>query len=49
MAQTFDILSLDYLILDNLNFETSKVHDIGLQRYKDYKIRVGGKNSVPFK
>ena len=28
--------------------EIFKANDIGLQRYKDYKIRVCGDNSVPF-
>ena len=39
--QSFDIsLHLDYLIQQNSYLEISKVYDIGLQRYGDYKIRV---------
>jgi len=29
-------------------FEKSTVYDIGLQRYLHHKIRVCGKNSIPF-
>ena len=34
-VQTFDISNLNYLIDKNLQFEISKVYDIGLQKYMD--------------
>ena len=50
MVYTFDISNLDYLSqLQNLYmFEISKVYDIGLQRSRYWKIRVCGKDSIPF-
>ena len=44
---TFDISNLDYLIYKNSEFEISKVYDIGLQSYNDWKIRVCDKDSIP--
>ena len=43
---TFDILNLDYLIWQNSQFEISKVYNIGLQKYRVFKIRVCGKDSI---
>ena len=40
MAYFFDISNLDYLILQNLQFEISEVYDIRLSRYKDQRIRL---------
>ena len=37
---TFDISNFDYVIQHNSNFEISKVYDIGLERYRDEKIKV---------
>ena len=35
--------------VDVANFIISKVYDIGLQGYRDKKIRVCGKESIPFR
>ena len=32
---------------NNISIEISKIYDIGFLRYKDYKIRVCGKDSIP--
>ena len=44
MVETFDISNLCYVMEQNLQFEISKVYDIGIQRYRDQKIRVCGKD-----
>ena len=48
----FDVVNFLYfkhLILQNAQFKISKVHDIGLQIYRDQKIRVFDKDStIPF-
>ena len=48
MVYAFNISNLDYLIYQNSKFEISKVFDIGWQIYKDKKIKVFGKDSIPF-
>ena len=30
-----------------IDFEISKMYDIGFQRHRDYKFRVCGKESIP--
>ena len=46
MVYTFDISILYNLIQQYAKFEISKVYNIRLQRYRDQKIRVCGKDSV---
>ena len=47
MSETFDLLNLNYLIKQNSSFKISKLCNIGLPRYRNYKIRICGKDSVP--
>ena len=51
--QPDSILALDILNLiissDNLQFEISMVYDIGLERYRDKKIRVFVKDLITFR
>ena len=42
-----NVVNLRYFKLWIL-FEISKICDIGFQRYRDYKFRVCGKDSIPF-
>ena len=47
----FDIVNLDYfdlIVFMFLKFEISKVYKNRLQRYMKKKIRVCGKDSIPF-
>ena len=38
---------LRILLDQEYRFEISKIYDIGFNRYRDYKIRVCGKDSIP--
>ena len=48
MMLTFDISNKDYFVQQNSQFDISKIYTIGLQKYRDQKIRFCYKNSVSF-
>ena len=44
--ETLDISNYEFCYIKQYKFEISKFYDIGFQRYRGYKIRVCGKDSI---
>ena len=49
ISQTLDISNYEFCQIKQPKFEISRVYTIMLPRYKDWKILVCGKNSIPLK